>query len=365
MATSLFEFMQYTKIGGMVKAFINDKISVELFRGDFFKDPSIRDVLYRTDPYTYLNHCSKNEEVLQILQHKKDPSAIRFIPLLLPESEFFMKINNRTFILCDIRPSVYDYRGMGESSTIRVYGKDAYRFLNNYYKSLRSSGRIRVNDFTGDDFVEYQKKKVQESEIIIQKEKYDEIFTYIDNTMVMAKEILDKTGNVPFHPGILLIGEKGTGKSTLVKLIASKYNADIMKFSISNFRKVISQISNNSVNPFVCVFEDFDMWFEDGEIDPTKKDEYNALLQFLDGESIMDTSNFIFVATTNYVDKIDNRFIRAGRFDKKVNILPFDEDLAEEFCELYNTELSSLTDVEFPITPVDLREKIFTQRSTK
>ena len=66
----------------------------------------------------------------------------------------------------------------------------------------------------------------------------------------------------------------------------------------------------------------------------------------------------IIVATTNYIDKLDDAVKRFGRFDLQIEMVDFDEKYAEDFCNLYDLHLSDVVDdipKDFTISPAKLQ----------
>jgi AAA+ superfamily predicted ATPase len=116
--------------------------------------------------------------------------------------------------------------------------------------------------------------------------------------------------------GILLYGPPGTGKTCTVQLLAQEVEKlGGISIYIDNpgyfdGLKVLRKIEPNK--PLVIILEDIDSIIEQhGESD---------VLSILDGEMQLD--NVVFVATTNYIDKLPGRLKnRPSRFDiiRKIN----------------------------------------------
>ena len=162
----------------------------------------------------------------------------------------------------------------------------------------------------------------------------DHIDRYLDSTEFY------KSKQLPYKTGILLYGEPGTGKSTIVKTLATKYNRNIVQINISNIDKInfgeLSTMINNDIyEEYIVLFEDIDTLYLNRE---TKKGEdannlIQDLLQFLDSSS--SPKNVIFVATTNHIDRLDKAIIRDGRFDLHVNVKGIEKKQIKKFCDIF------------------------------
>jgi len=116
--------------------------------------------------------------------------------------------------------------------------------------------------------------------------------------------------------GILLYGPPGGGKTCVVALIikdmveaggivlVNRYPGTLMHM-LPKVRSIEPH------RPVVVVLEDIDAIIEDGD--------ENNLLNLLDGEN--QVNNIVFIATTNYPEKLDGRIVnRPSRFDRVVKI---------------------------------------------
>lgn len=112
--------------------------------------------------------------------------------------------------------------------------------------------------------------------------------------------------------GFMLWGPPGSGKTSLIQLmiqtIIEKMNGIVVYIDHPQIASRCLQMARKveQDRPFICVLEDLDALVEKwGE---------NEYLSLLDGES--QVNNVIFVATTNYPEKLDKRFVdRPSRFD--------------------------------------------------
>lgn len=130
------------------------------------------------------------------------------------------------------------------------------------------------------------------------------------------KEQFDNHGFI-HKRGILLWGDPGSGKTATIQLLLKSIieKGNIALFAghphiTTNCLQMIRRIEPGRA--MIVIMEDLDaMVYEHGEA------EYLAML---DGES--QVSNVVFVATTNYPEKLDKRFIdRPSRFDT-IKLIP-------------------------------------------
>ncbi len=126
------------------------------------------------------------------------------------------------------------------------------------------------------------------------------------------RETFDKY-KLPYKRGILLSGSPGTGKTSLIKLIAQEVinlNGICLEYDLEE--ELIEGLSSLSEiqpsTPIVVVIEDIDL-----------RRVSSDLLNILDG--VVKLRNVIFIATTNYPENIDNALInRPGRIDAHYKI---------------------------------------------
>jgi len=150
------------------------------------------------------------------------------------------------------------------------------------------------------------------------------------------KETYVKNG-IPYKTGIALHGPPGTGKSSIIKAIASDLNRDLYIINInevsdSGLKNLLSSVDPQSI----IAIEDIDSVnsaLNRNDDKPSKNKgsiEFNklsltGLLNVLDG--ISSPSDIITIITTNHIDKLDPALLRPGRVDLSI-------------------ELSEITDVE-------------------
>ena len=77
------------------------------------------------------------------------------------------------------------------------------------------------------------------------------------------------------------------------------------------------------------------------------------------------TDDTIYVATTNYKDRIDSALIRYGRFDIQEELNYFSKDDAVQCVKLlgYDKSVLDSMSIEYPVQPAYLQSKIMEYRA--
>lgn len=166
--------------------------------------------------------------------------------------------------------------------------------------------------------------------------------------------------NIPYKRGYFISGEPGNGKSALLQAIALTYNKSLNFLSLKDVtsdRDIIQKYSNLNSGD-ILVLEDVDTFGKELNSREEKngpvlseapssggKMSLSALLNCLDG--VFSKHGVIVIATTNHPEKLDEAFLRDGRFDFKMHITNPSKNNVESYLSNF---------YQFPITLNDYKD---------
>lgn len=182
-----------------------------------------------------------------------------------------------------------------------------------------------------------------------------------------ANESIYKERGLIFKTGILLYGNAGTGKSSLASAIAHRLNCALISIDMSTFAYLnISEVTesiNADDDRYVILLDEIDTVFTNRDDDAStdkQRSTISKLLQFMDSQH--SPTNVVFVATTNYKDRLDDALLRKGRFDKIIHLGDIDYAAALEMCKGFNLtqdQINSLNlDKNSTFNPAELQDRI-------
>lgn len=142
--------------------------------------------------------------------------------------------------------------------------------------------------------------------------RYNEILREIDKFWGLKENY--KNMGFTHKRGILLYGVPGSGKSCLLKIAmedsVKNDNIVLIAKSGSMLAEGLTQIKDiEKKRKVLAIIED---------IDEIVRYNEHSILELFDGENQMD--NILFLATTNYINRLPARILRASRFDRKIEI---------------------------------------------
>ncbi|MDR0412239.1 MAG: ATP-dependent zinc metalloprotease FtsH, partial [Dysgonamonadaceae bacterium] len=211
-----------------------------------------------------------------------------------------------------------------------------------YDKSSPNSKKITFKDVAG---LSEAKQEVEEIvDFLKQPEKYTDLGAKIPK-------------------GALLVGPPGTGKTLLAKAVAGEADVPFFSLSGSDFVEMFVGVGASRVRdlfrqakekaPCIVFIDEIDAVGRARGRNPNmgsndeRENTLNQLLTEMDGFG--SNSGVIILAATNRVDILDKALLRAGRFDRQINVdLPELNDRKEIFIvHLRDIKIDETVDTEF------------------
>lgn len=160
------------------------------------------------------------------------------------------------------------------------------------------------------------------------KQEVQEIVEFLKN----PNKFTELGGKIP--KGALLVGPPGTGKTLLAKAVAGEAGVPFLSLSGSDFVEMFVGVGASRVRdlfrqakekaPCIIFIDEIDAVGRSRSKNPNmggndeRENTLNALLTEMDGFGT--NSGVIVLAATNRADMLDSALLRAGRFDRQINV---------------------------------------------
>lgn len=168
---------------------------------------------------------------------------------------------------------------------------------------------VKFNDMTG-------QYSLEKTELFTPPKKlYGDI-------LFKAERILSTFKDRAKSTGVLLVGEKGSGKSQLAKLCCINSGLPVLLINENFYGSGFNQFIASITEPVIIFFDEFEKIY--------KKEHQEHLLSLLDGNV---TSNTLFLITCNNEHALDTNMInRPGRVFYNIKYTGLDETFIINYC---------------------------------
>jgi len=232
---------------------------------------------------------------------------------------------------------------------------------------------VEVKQFVDDYWQDCEDQRKRDINTVhINKKSKEKIINHIENFIKRENWYL-KNG-LSYQTGILLYGLPGSGKTSLIKALSSKYNKPLYILGANNLHyieKAIVRLPENSILLIEDIDSDSATHSRDNpkpvkNMKPTSKQipidfsisSISSILNSIDG--IISNHGRILIATTNYKNKLDEALLRDGRFDLKIKLGNVDIDILKGFFKQYYSgfKIDKNIQLKKDITPAKLQNII-------
>jgi transitional endoplasmic reticulum ATPase len=136
--------------------------------------------------------------------------------------------------------------------------------------------------------------------------------------------------SLPVPTGLILTGAPGTGKTLTAKLIASQANrsfyslspSDILSGEVGGSTKRLKEAFGRAKEqaPSILFFDEMDGLFPAVHGPVGQHDVQLVEQALIEISALKPEHNVFLIGTTNYLDRVDPRILRGGRFSEKIEI---------------------------------------------
>jgi DNA replication protein DnaC len=422
---SLTTMLNYDKIKSKIRKIIkmyqkdkDKKIITFTCKRDYGYPETFKGILYHLNksPNKYLSHLKyvrntkynhksdidEDESFFTVDEDKEikiaDDYYVNF--LTIEEDKKTRDGTNKTITTYEL--DVYTYNKTLEDlkDFINLITEEYNKYIIN--KSIKNQYFIECDYSSKDDSIDFKKY------IFSTNRAYDNIF-FEQKELVLQKirfflnnrDWYDKRG-IPYTLGLLLYGDPGCGKTSLIKAIMKETKKHAISINLNNdfdLSKLKDLMLDEDIDDLVIpqdkrifILEDVDAMgdiVKDRNLKEKenknilngiseektltselllkledKKNNLSQLLNIIDG--IIECPGRIIIMTTNQQHILDKALIRPGRIDMKVNFTKCNKDMLIHLIQLFYEKKIDISAVEeyqdYSLTPAEVMEKCFSHK---
>ena len=152
--------------------------------------------------------------------------------------------------------------------------------------------------------------------------------------------------HIPYHFGLILYGEPGTGKSSIIQAIVNKFNFNKIVVEGDSIHSSLNSIKDNEIlsseTTTAIIIEDADLTCcpvgdrnDMRVLEAAERYKHNLgyLMNSMDGIGCF--QNVIYIFSTNSIEDIDPAILRPGRLDLHVNISYVCDETMNQFLKFH------------------------------
>ncbi len=292
-----------------------------------------------------------------------------FLEVELPTEE------EREVLLHQVKKSVEEIRGCRINVDKRVYresrGLNLHEIETAALISIKQSGYKKISteafrDFKVEILKSYGLQYINPVRGFESVGGYETVKKYIQARIINVLKNPEKAKEygIEIPRGVLFYGPPGTGKTYLTKALAKELGLPMIQINMSDFLRGIVGESERRVRevtriieslaPCVVFIDEFDQIalqrgsYFSGDSGVTRRVQ-NQLLEWLGDEN----RKSLIIGATNFIQQLDDAFVRVGRIDDIVPILYPDEAARYEILKVH---LKVVRNVPTKMSAMDLKE---------
>ena len=275
-----------------------------------------------------------------------------------------IRMTNKTFIVV-LEKMAYAFVKTGNYVPDSRYGSNDMeiyitgKHAKPYFKELSEMTKSTVNDSvlqhyrvegneSGSYYTYVSDMRTRNIDTLFYEDGVKEnIISHIKN--FIESEDMYKSRDLIYKTGILLTGEPGTGKTSLVTALATYFKWNLITINMEKFKHINVQELADSITAdptkYIILMEDIDIMLnsEENSKDQEYQENVHKLMQFLDGN--VSPSGVVIIATTNYPERLDRRVLRDGRFDVNIYVDELEYDNIIKMAKSFDLNNESVEDV--------------------